>query len=462
MPIGNARPPRNAMKLLAPNGHLGFAPLRTDSFERGLRQEPDAIIADSGSSDIGPGPLALDYSTSPLAWQRADLTHMLVASRRLGVPMIIGSAGDTGSNSRVDLYVRLIREIAEEKGLAPFKIGYFYSEVPVDEIRHRISNGAVLPGLDGRTALTKDSLDGTNRIVAVAGVHPFTALLDQGADVIIGGRCSDSAIFAAPTIRAGFPEALAYNLGKLLECASFCAEPYGAKESVLGTITEEDIKLTAMHPDQRCTVASVAGHAMYERANPFDEYVLGGHLDMSGCAYEQFDERTARVTGPRFTATDPLTVKLEGAGKIGERYVGFAGIRDPYTLANLDAVLGWSRERVREAFGETGYFLAFHSYGANGVMGDWEPQPFAGHEAGIVVEAVAPTAEAAEAVCMTATRQLFYARLPEVKGTAGSTAFLFDEVLAARPACEWTVNHLLTVEDPLELFSLHLTEAGKA
>jgi hypothetical protein len=70
----------------------------------------------------------------------------------------------------------------------------------------------------------------------------------------------------------------------------------------------EDVKVTALFPAQRCTVASVAGHAMYERANPFTEYVLGGRLDMSQCVYEQFDERTSRITGPRFVPAEELRV----------------------------------------------------------------------------------------------------------------------------------------------------------
>ena len=115
---------------------------------------------------------------------------------------------------------------------------------------------------------------------------------------IIGGRSSDCAIFAAPAIRNGYPEALAYYFGKVLECASFCAEPYAGKESVMGEITMDDVKVTAMLPEQRCTVASVAAHAMYERTNPYYEYFLGGHIDMRDCLYEQFDERTTRVTGP--------------------------------------------------------------------------------------------------------------------------------------------------------------------
>src|SRR5690606_27349377 len=119
----------DSLKIICPNGHLGFAPLRTESFEVGVAAQPDIIAADSGSDDVGPVPLGSDPSTSPEAWQRHDLEQMLLAARRLGVPMIIGSAGDTGSNSRVDLYVNIIQELARKHNLAPFKLGYFYSEV---------------------------------------------------------------------------------------------------------------------------------------------------------------------------------------------------------------------------------------------------------------------------------------------------------------------------------------------
>jgi hypothetical protein len=185
----------------------------------------------------------------------------------------------------------------------------------------------------------------------MAGVHPYIKLLDQGADVIIGGRSSDCAIFAAPAIRQGFPEGLAYFYGKVLECASFCAEPYAGKESVHGEITMEDVKVTALLPEQRCTVASVAGHAMYERPNPYYVYFLGGHIDMSQCCYEQYDERTTRVTGPTYVPAMELRAKLEGAGKLGERCVGMVGVRDPYTIANIDAVIGWARGQAAERFG---------------------------------------------------------------------------------------------------------------
>src|SRR5258706_560176 len=84
----------STMRMISPNGHLGFAPLKPESFRIGVAANPDIIAADPGSDDVGPGPLGSDTSTSPLAWQRQDLEAMLLASRQNKVPMIIGSAGD--------------------------------------------------------------------------------------------------------------------------------------------------------------------------------------------------------------------------------------------------------------------------------------------------------------------------------------------------------------------------------
>ncbi len=448
--------------VLSPNGHLGFAPIKTGSFYNGIDAKPDAIACDSGSCDVGPVPLACDISSSPYEWQYHDIEHIVLAARKLGIPAIIGSAGDTGTNSQVDKFVAIVREIAAKHGLAPFRLGYFYSEVTLDYVRAHLGTGGVIEGLDGRPNLTLADVDATDRIVAVAGVHPYIALLQQGAEVIIGGRSSDSALFAAPALLRGYSEDLAYFFGKVLECSSFCAEPYAGKETVIGEISHDDILVTPMLETQRCTISSVAGHAMYERSNPFEEYYAGGKLEMADCKYEQYDERTVRVTGSRFVPAVDLRVKLEGAGKVGERFVGMVAIRDPYTISRVDEVIAWSRRHVAEAFGSTGYELYYSVFGKNGLLGEWEPVRTTPHEVCITVQAVAPTVAKAESICMTATRQLFYARLPEVKGTAGGVAFPFDEVWQTKPACKWTMNHTIHVDDPMELFALHMTDVGQS
>lgn len=84
------------------------------------------------------------------------------------------------------------------------------------------------------------------------------------------------------------------------------------------------------------------------------------------------------------------------------------------------------------------------------------------HELGIVVEGIAPTKEEAEEVTLIGTRQLFYARLPEVKGTAGTAAFIVDEVLPSTASYKWTMNHVIPVNDPMELFKLEMVVVGES
>src|SRR5262245_1034919 len=214
------------MSILSRPGHLGFTPIERGSFDLGVARRPDAIVADSGSCDIGPQPLGADEHCSPAEWQRHDLELMLVAARRLGVPMIVGSASDAGTDRGVHQYAEIIRELAQRHGLAPFTLATIFSEVSRDEVARRMRSGAWDEGLAGRPERTPEVRDRTDRLVAVMGVEPMSHALDQGADVVIAGRSSDSCLFAAPAIRAGFPEAASYYLGKVLECASFAAEPF--------------------------------------------------------------------------------------------------------------------------------------------------------------------------------------------------------------------------------------------
>jgi hypothetical protein len=453
---------KDTLRIVSPNGHLGFGKSKPASFQAALESGVDYLIADSGSCDIGPRPLGSGSCASPREWQYHDLEMMVLAARKHDIPMIIGSAGDTGAAHGVDLFVDLVRDIADKHDLPEFRIGYFYSDVDLDDLRGRLSDGKTIEGLDGRADLSEETLDATSRAVAVAGVAPYIELLDRGADIIIGGRSSDCAIFAAPAIRAGFPEPLAYYLGKVLECASFCAEPYAGKESVVGEISHEHVDVTAMASFQRCTPASLAAHSMYERAHPYLEYVAGGALDMSSCRYEQIDERTTRVTGPEFRESQDFRVKLEGSGLAGHRFIGIAGVRDQHTIDHIDEVIAWAEEQVAESFDSSDYELYFHVYGKNAILGDREVRDFRPHEVGIVVESVAADAAIAEEVCMTGTRQLFYARLPDIKGTAGNVSFMFDEVLEAQPAYRWTMNHVMVVSEGDELFDVHLVGSKRS
>jgi hypothetical protein len=78
----------------------------------------------------------------------------------------------------------------------------------------------------------------------------------------------------------------------------------------------------------------------------------------------------------------------------------------------------------------------------------------------IVVEGIAPTRELAEKITDLATRMMFLVRIPGVKGTAGAAASIEKRPMLASSAYQWTLNHLVQVDDPMELFQTHLVEAG--
>jgi hypothetical protein len=66
--IQQQRSAEPSLRIVCPNGHLGFAPIKPGSFAIGCAAEPDLICADSGSCDVGPGPLGADISSSPRPW----------------------------------------------------------------------------------------------------------------------------------------------------------------------------------------------------------------------------------------------------------------------------------------------------------------------------------------------------------------------------------------------------------
>lgn len=124
-------------------------------------------------------------------------------------------------------------------------------------------------------------------------------------------------------------------------------------------------------------------------------------------------------------------IKIEGAGKVGERCYVIMGVRDPQTISNIDQAIAWAKQKVEAWYGPIGqdYQLYYHVYGKNAVMGELETVPaIQSHELGIAVEVIAPELALAEKIVTLAARGIFYARLP-TKGTAGGGAFLTEDVL---------------------------------
>ena len=452
------------MTTLSATGALGHEPIHPDSFYEGIKRPLDFIGADAGSGDSGPFFLGSDTPMNPREWEFFDLELLLCAARERRIPLIIGSAGGAGTTRGVRDYVEIVNEIVAKHRLGPFRLVTIESEVPLEYLRERVEKEEIKP-LGAPGPLTKDLLDQTSRVVAMMGVEPYFQAFDMGADVVIAGRSCDDAIYAAPPLRAGFPKGLCYHFGKTLECSSLVGTPSMAKETVVGTITDEYVELEPMHPNQRCTPASVAGHSLYERVHPYTQAYPGGTLDTSNTVYEQVSERATRYSNSRFIDDPEYRLKLEGAGLVGYRALTIGAVRDPIAIASLDWVLDSVRDKTREKYGQLedgkDYRILFHQYGKNGVMGDLEPlKDVRSHEICIVTEVVARTQEIADLIARFTLYRLLFPTFAGQKATAGGIAMLRDEVLRGQPAYRWTVDHLLPVSNPLELFRVAVEEIG--
>jgi hypothetical protein len=110
--------PEPLCAIVTPMGMLGYGfdeqilTSKLDELVGGASPFNVAVIMDSGSTDSGPSKLALGTMTCPEESYRRDLTKLVRASIDYKVPVLISSVGGDGSNEHVDLFVKLVHEIA--------------------------------------------------------------------------------------------------------------------------------------------------------------------------------------------------------------------------------------------------------------------------------------------------------------------------------------------------------------
>ena len=447
---------RDRMTVLAPEGMLGYGiPVR--SMEEGLARDPDVLAVDAGSTDPGPYYLGAGVPYTSRRAVKRDLGMMLEAAAARHIPVLVGSAGGGGGRPHVEWLVDVYREICRERGYR-FRTATIQAEIDKSWLAGKVARGQVTP-LDISSALTPETIDAAARIVGQMGDEPFQKALDMGAEVVIAGRACDASVIAALPIRAGFDRALAIHMGKILECGGAAAYPRHGSDSLLGTIDRESFTVEPPNPDKICSIASVAAHSLYERSDPYRLALPGGAIDLAATTFEQATPRAVRVRGTRFVPA-PYTIKLEGVRRAGFRTITIAGTRDPILISQLDAYQDNVRARVRDVYGAEGYRLLFHVYGRDGVMGALETtKEIRSHELGLVIEVVADHPESSAAILALARSAALHSTYPGRKAIAGNLAFPFSPSdVKAGEAFEFTVHHLVAVDDPLELFPVELID----
>lgn len=451
---------REEFRILSATAILGYG-FPMDSFEEGMRRKPHLIAADAGSTDPGPYYLGAGISFTDRDAVKRDLEIMIAAGLEQKVPVVIGSAGGSGGEPHLRWCREIVEEIAREKGFS-LRLACIHAELDKDMLKNALQTGKISP-LEPAPPLSETALDASSRVVAQMGVEPFLAAFDENPDVILAGRAYDPACFAALAIKQGYSPALSLHIGKILECAAICAVPGSGSDCMFGYIGEDYFRLEPLSPLRKCTTLSVAAHTLYEKSNPYILPGPGGYLDLRACSFEQETENTVLVRGTQFVPSEEYTVKLEGAWRVGYRTVSVAGARDPVMIAEIDAITEGVRARVADNFrGKIeNYHLRFIIYGRDGVMGAMEPQPQtdACHELGIVIEVTAATQKEADTICAAARSTMLHYGYEGRRSTAGNLAFPYSPSdFHAGEVYEFSVYHLLCVEDPAAFFPIEIIE----
>lgn len=424
----------------------GYSPV---SLQNALAQELDFVGVDGGSTDPGPYYLGSGKGFVKRLQVKRDLSLILPEIKKRHIPLIIGSAGGSGAKPHVDSTLEIIAEIARENGLE-FNVAVIYSDLSADFMR-RAADGHLF-SCGGSPEFDRDLADKLSNPVAQFGTDPIIEALQKDVDVIVAGRCCDTAVFASYPIWKGYDPGLALHAAKIAECGALCARPVGANDSLVVEIGEDYFTVEPPNPERVCTPDSVAAHSLYEQPDPNCFYEPEGKIDLEHSTFEQVAPRKVKVTGSRLVPAERATTKLEGAQLLGYRAITIAGMRDPAGIKYLAEIEKGVRKAVAQSADfvkENEYTLRFLRYGLDAVTGANEPVDVIPREVGLVIEAVAPTQEQADALIALARSKALHQGFPDRKATAGNLAFPFSPSdFSGGAVYEFALYHLTDL--PLE------------
>ncbi|MGD9865142.1 MAG: acyclic terpene utilization AtuA family protein [Pseudodonghicola sp.] len=448
---------------LSPTGVLGVG-FSENHFRAALSRDLAFIGCDAGSTDGGPANLGGNKPFFSKAAVKRDLRILITGARSIDVPLLIGSCGGSGGNWNLNWVWEIVQEIAREEGLS-FKTAIIESEPPRELLIEKFRAGRITP-LNPAPPLDETVLRETDHIVAMMGAEAYVAAVEGGADVVLAGRSTDAAIFAALPVHAGFPPGLCWHAAKIMECGGAAVVTMEKPEGMICTIDHQGFVLEPVSPVQRCSPLSVAAHALYETADPYRMLEPGGKMDLTDAHYEQVDARRVRVSGSRFHPK-PYTVKLEGAAQIGHRAMVLGGVRDPVILEQFDSWFGGLKDHIAEnveaVYGpeiRDRYQIHYKVYGQKGVLGDREPDPTnIGNDIGLLMVTLADDPEVAYAIAGQAAHMVLHHSVPQWDGLLSNLAFpIAPHFWSLGEAYQFVLHHVVELDDPLELHPIRYEE----
>ncbi len=450
-------------RVLVPSGVLGLGFDRA-ALARGVAMHPDIIAIDGGSTDSGPFSLGAGQSKYSRAATKAEWRDLMLARAEAGVPLVIGTAGTCGADATVDWMFDITAELAAELGQS-LRVARLYCNQPADRVTQALREGRVLP-LTPAPEISEDGLAAMTNIVALAGAEQVQAALATGAEIVICGRTTDTAIIAALPLARGDHAGGAWHGAKIAECGALCST-HPMTGTILVDFDATGFTVEPMAPQAACTPHSVSAHMLYENSDPFRLYEPGGHLDVTGARYTALDARRVRVEGSAWVP-GPYTVKLEGARAAGYQTTILAVLRDPrYVAQARDWVAGLTAFLQAEIARRMGldaedYTLEFRLIGVDAALGAMEAKLGQPVEVGVLgIITAATQAQAAEIGKLINPFVLHHPLTPDEE--LPTFAFPYSPATTDRGALyEFALNHVMRLEDPMSAFRLTVTEVPHA
>lgn len=443
-----------SIKFLSACGMLGYG-FPQAGLKTACQQDIAFIGVDAGSTDPGPYYLGSGKGFVKEMQIRRDLELLLLAARAKNIPLIIGSAGGSGAKPHVDAFLKILAEISATHKLH-YKLAVIYSDIEPDIIRQALKENRISP-CGPAPELTVDKINNVRNPVGQFGVEPIISALQGGADVIVAGRCCDTAIFAACPIWKGFAPGLAMHCAKIAECGALCAKPVGANDSLLCTMNTDNFIVEPVNPQRACTPDSVAAHSLYEQPNPECFFEPEGMIDMRESIFEQILPRAVKVSETKLIPPQKKTLKLEGAELKGYRTVTIAGISDPMVIEHIDEFESGVRCAVESNLAGVAspedYTLIFRRYGLDAATFIARENRSAPCEVGLLIEVVAKTPQLADNILSLARSTALHQPFEGRKATAGNLAFPFSPSdMSAGEVYEFSLYHLMQIENAENLF----------
>lgn len=453
----------NSCKVLVPIGAIG-AGINSDAFARGMDMNPDVIAMDAGSTDSGPAYLAkgmCKYSQKAL---EHDMEIAVKGACEANIPILIGSCGTCGTDNMVDAMEEIAVNILKKYGLHA-KIAKIYTQQSVDTLVEKWDQGRI-KALPGAPEITGDTFAECENVVALAGAEPFIEAYKQGADIILCGRSTDTAIMAALPLYRGMPEGASWHGAKTVECGAQCSDTSG-NNCILLEVDSDGFTVTPTMPGTHCTPYTVSAHLIYENVNPFRLTEPSGTFLTADAVYTQKDEQSVRVTGSGFEKAPVYTMKLEGARVVGYQNISLVGIADCEIMKNpkkwINNVSSYVQNLLdRNGFERESYSFDFKMYGYNAVVDNTAIEDnYIPREIGVLLTVTADTQDLATQIAKEFNPYLlhFPVELTSDRSLLPTFAFPFSPVDCPRgPIYEFCLHHVVEVDNPLELVNITYKE----